>query len=821
MMKLAWRLFRRDWRSGELGMLFMALLLAVSLVGTLGFFVDRLQRAVEQRGATFLAGELVLRSTRSIDTQWLALARQHSLRSATVLEFVTMAIHGEAMQLVSVKAVDAHYPLLGKVTVASAGTTLEHELEHGPSPGEVWVDERALGMLGVAVGESIVIGESVLRVAATLVREPDAGANLIALGPRLMMNLQDVAASGVIQPGSRLQYSYLFAGEKRDRDLWRASIETQLQPGQRIVAPRDGTGRVASALSRTESFLLLGGSLGVVLAGVALTMAVHRYASRHVTHVVVLKTLGLTSSAIRRVYALNMVGLLLPAILSGLLLAWLMQSALFAVLAGLFVEATPPPGMRALWLGAGTGVLGLLGLAAPPLLALSASSPVGVLRQEPSPRAAPAIVYAAALLTLVVLLRWYSGDWLLTVLVIAVFLVAMALIGGINLVLLRRVRVTGGGARSVVGLALAGLRRHAVLNTLQILVMTVVLMLVLTMLALRLTLVDDWQRGLDPRAPNYFLLNVAPHQVAGVEAFLGARGVATAGMYPMVPGRIVSVDGAPPQLREGETLDLDRELNLTWSDALPPDNVLVEGRWWGKDALDEVSVEAEFARKLGLRVGSVLGLQAGGRHFDATISSLRSLDWDSMRPNFFLVFPRRLLESEAAMWLTSFHIDQAHAEVPRDLLHAFPTLTLIDVDALLAQLRDVTAQLARAISLVLVLLLLAAALVLVASVRAGFDARLHEAAIMRVLGATRRLVLGGVVGEFALLGLLAGLLAAAGAETLLWLLQTQLLDLAFRAHPLLWLAGPAMGSVLSALLGLLGCGSVVRVPPLVVLRTVA
>lgn len=820
MLKLAWRLFRRDWRGGELGIPSVALVLAVAIVTTLGLFVDRLQRAVEQRGATFMAGDLVLRGPRAADPRWLGEADAAGLRNATVLGFATMVMRGEAMQLATVKAVDAAYPLLGRITIADAIGGVPREVAHGPARGEVWLDERLLPALAVAPGECVVVGEIELRVAAVLLREPDAAASFVALGPRLMMPLGDVAAAGVVQPGSRVQYAYLLAGERQELAAWRARVEPQLAPGQRFVSVADGPPRVARALARAESFLLLGGSLGVVLAGVALAMAVRRYAARHGAHVAVLKTLGLTVGAIRAIYALNMLWLLLPGTLLGWLLAWLLQAAAFSVLGGVLAGEVPPPGSGALWLGAGTGALGLLGLATPPLLALSATSPAGVLRRELAPRAAPGLLYACASITLVALLRWYSGDWLLTFAVLVALLGVAVVVGGASYLLLRRAQLPGVGVRGAAGLAFAGLRRHAALNALQALVFGFALMLALLLLVLRTALVDDWQRGLDPRAPNHFLLNIAPHQVAPVEEFLAGHGIRTAGLYPMVPGRIVAVDGRPPVPGDGETLDVDRELNLTWSDTLPPDNELVAGAWWGGAARDEVSVESGIAQTLGLGIGSVLTLQVGPSRFDAEVSSIRKLDWDSMRPNFFLMFPRHLLEREAAMWLTSFHADRAQREVPAALLRTYPTLTLLEVDALLAQVRDITAQLAQAISLVLALLALAALLVMVTSVRAGLDARLHEGAMLRVLGAPRRLVLGSLVIEFALLGAFAGTLAAAGAEGAAWIVQTRLMEMEFRAHAVAWLAGPLLGALLSALLGLINCRTVVSTPPLGVLRAV-
>lgn len=818
MLTLAWRLFRRDLRSGEHAIPFTALVLAVTIVAMLGLSAERLQHALDQRGATFMAGDLVLRSTRALDAAWFAMARERGLRVATVLDFATMAAHGDAMQLVSVKAVDDSYPLLGAIDIATTDGGAPLETGQGPVRGEVWADARTLNLLGIAIGERVVIGEQELRIGAMLVREPDAAASLFALGPRLMMHLDDVGPSGIVQPGSRVQYSYLLAGAPAALAAWRAEIEPRLLPGQHFLTPSEGMSRVANALGDAESFLLLGGSAGVVLAGVAMMMAVNRYTARHAAQVAVLKTLGMTGRAIRTLHVMNLLWLLLPGILLGWLLAWGLQELVFALFSDVVAGELPSPGPHGLWLGAGTGALALLGLAVPPLLGMSETSPVGVLRQEPPPRALPAVLHGCALLTLALLLRWYGGDWALTGAVLGVLGGVAIVVGGTACLLLGRARVPAVRTGSMLGLAAAGLRRHAPLNALQMLVLTFALLLGLVIVLLRTALVDDWEQGIDPLAPNRFLLNIAPHQVAAVEEFLERHGVVTAGLYPMVPGRIAAVDGGAPLLREGETIDLDRDFNLTWADSLPADNRIVAGSWWEAQARGEVSVEAGIARALGLHVGSVLTVQVGPRRFDAVVSSIRELDWDSMRPNFFVIFPRHLLESEAAMWLTSFHVDDAHTDVLAALLRAYPTLTLIDVDALLGQLRSITRQLARAISLVAGLLVLAALLVVVASVRAGLDIRLQEGAVLRVFGASRQLVLGSLIAEFAAIGALAGLLAAAGAEAAAWLVQTRLMHLHFHAHPLLWLAGPALGALGSAVLGFVNCRSVVHTPPLVALR---
>jgi putative ABC transport system permease protein len=346
-------------------------------------------------------------------------------------------------------------------------------------------------------------------------------------------------------------------------------------------------------------------------------------------------------------------------------------------------------------------------------------------------------------------------------------------------------------------------------------------MLALIMLLVRTALVEDWQRELPPRTPNNFLVNIAPYQVEPLRQFLAVRGLEHAGLYPMVPGRVVEVNGAPARVLEGEELNIEREFNLTWSDTLPADNRITAGAWWGSEARDEVSAEAGVARALGLAIGDRLTMQIGAERFTATLGSIRELDWDTMRPNFFLIFPRHLLERQAAMWLTSFYLPPDRKVVLNELLHEFPTISIIEMEALLAQLRGITAQLALAVELVLGLLLVCGALVMVASVQAGLQARFQESAILRALGAGRGLVLGSLVLEFALLGLVAGILASAGAELAAWFVQTRLMELPGRLHPLAWLMGPVAGMLISALLGLATCRRVVDTPPVIVLREAA
>ena len=813
------RLFWRDWRSGELGVLLLAVVLAVAIVTTLGLFVDRMQRAVESRSATFLAGDLVLRATREVPGEWLELARAEGLRTAQVLRFASMVFAGDNMKLASVKAVSSSYPLLGRVTISDAAGAAPREVSHGPPPGEIWVDARLLPALGLTVGDRLGLGTTELVLAAVLHQEPDGGGSLIALGPRVTMNIADIPASGVIQPGSRVQYSYLFAGAPAALARWRARIQPLITEGQKFISVEDGQPQVARSIERARSFLLLAGSLGVVLAGVALAMATRRYTERHADYVAILKTLGASAAMIRALYAGNLVLLAVLGILLGWALGWLVQSLAFmAVREILALDVPGSAGMKSLWLGAGTGALCLLGMAAPPLLRMAGSSPLRVLRRDAQDSGAGRGVYASGLLAFALLLYWYSGDLQLSLLVLGCLLLVSLAVGSLSYGLLRRARLPGVQAQSALRLAFAALQRHAALNALQILVFSLCLMLLLIMVLVRTALLDEWQRELPPRTPNHFLVNIAPYQVEGLKA---------------IPER--TWPGACRTVSDGSRAGADRQRRT----GAGPGRRGTQYRSRIQSHLVRHATRGQSSRR-GALVGprwtrrgfggaggcACAGAEARGSHRDTDRRGQVRDDVEQHSPSrlgqyaaeFLPDVPAPGLEQRAGMWLTSFYLDPGRKELLNELVREYPTISVLEMDALLAQLRGITRQLSLAVEFVLLLLYVSGALVMIASVQAGLDGRFQESAILRALGAGRRLVLGSLVIEFALLGLFAGLLATMGAEVAGWYVQTRIMNMDFRLHPLLWLSGPACGATVAAMLGLMSCRRVVNTPPITVLR---
>jgi len=818
----ATRMLARDWRGGELGVLVAALVLAVAVVSGISAFTTRLQSALAQESHRFLAADRVVRSGSEAPLAWLEEAGRRGLDTAQVLTFPSMVYAGEeGMVLASVKAVSSRYPLRGELRYSEQPFGQVQVATGGPAAGTVWLDSRLFPLLGVAIGDTVSVGEASFRIAAAARTEPDQGGSFLGLGPRVLMHYDDIAATAVVQPGSRVEYRQLFAGEPPAVERFERWLAPQLEEGQRLLDVNEGQPGLGQALQRAESFLLLAGSLGVVLAGVAIALAARRFSERHNDYVAIMKSLGATSANITRLYGRSLLLLGVGATALGCGLGWALQSAFFTLF-GEQLPVTPgPAGVRPYAIGAATALVCLLCFAWPPLRRLSQASPLRVLRRDmPQEQRRTLLDYAVGLSAVSGLMWWYSGDWKITLAVLSGLAVTVLLGLGLALTLLRGGRLVGMSAGSIWRLALAGLQRRGTANALQVVIFAMAIMLLLVLLLVRTSLIDAWQTQLPENTPNHFALNIAPEDVQGVEQMLRSREIPGAPLYPMIRGRILSVNGEDlPQTDDQEEGRRQREANFTWADTLPADNSLLEGRWWAphSDAA-EVSLEVEFAERFAVGLGDRIGFQVGSEAFEATVTSIRELDWQSFNPNFWLVFPPRLLAPYPATFMTSFYLQPEQKPFLNGFIRQFPTVTVVEMDVVVEQVRGIVSQVSAAVELVLAVIMAAGALVLVAGVQASVDARMHESSILRALGARRRLVLGGLWIEFAALGVFAGLLATVGAELSVYILQAQVMGMAYAPSPWMWPLGVGGGAVLIAGLGVFSCRRVVSSPPLAVLR---
>ena len=824
------RFLLRDWRAGELQLLVAAVLLAVGTVTGISLFVDRLSAALQSESSTYLAADRVIASSHAIPEQFETAAAHLGLETARTMTFQSMVFAGDRSQLVAVKAVDDGYPLRGVLRLAAAPFgpgAVVHEL---PAAGEVWLDSRLFPALGVDVGDTISVGVAQLRVARILSDEPDRSGGFFDFGPRVLMRSIDVARTEVVRPGSRIAYRLLIAGSTEAIDALHDQLDGKLGADYRWMGIRDSSASIGSALDRAQAFLLLGGLLAVLLAGVAVALAAHRYARRHYDHVAILKTLGATPQQIQWGYLalLAVVGAISAA--AGLLLGVALHLLIVAALSAYMPLQLPLPSVKPLVVGAVSGGICLAAFALPPVLALKSVSPMRVIRRDVAAAGVSRwLTYGCAALGTLGLLLWYTNSARLTLWSLAGVAVVSIVFGALAYALLRAGRRVGMQAGNGMRLALASLARRRGESVAQILIFGLAIMLLLIMVLLRTALVDEWRMQLPAGAPNHFLMNVAPEQIEPLTQQVRGHVENMGELYPMTRGRVVAVNGIETKAweqthRAHDTGDpsLDSERNLSWTATLPANNRIEAGVWWGAAAgasgEPQVSIEEAYATAAGIKVGDRVDFDIGGMPVQARVTSIRRVEWNSMAPNFFILFSPGALQDVPATYMTSFYLPAEQKPFLNELLAAFPTVTVIEVDQVLAQLQSIVSRVTQAVQLVLALVLVAGCLVLVASIQASGDERLREHALLRTLGASRRLVRGALGAEFLLLGAFAGCIAAVGAEATVFALGKQVFDLPARAHPWVWIAGPVLGAAIVCGVGMLGTRRLVQSPPVLVLR---
>jgi putative ABC transport system permease protein len=842
-MSLAWRLLLRDWRAGELRVLLAALVVSVLSITSVGFVADRARLALERDVHTLLGGDLLLQSDQAPPAEWRAQALRHGLRVAESWRLVSMARVGEAAQLVSLRAVDAGYPLSGRLRLtlpspASGGGAggegksppLPQEVTHAPARHTLWADQRFLDLTGARLGDPVELGDARFTLAARLDAEPDRGLAQFDVAPRLMLHLDDLAGTGLVREGSRVGYQLHLAGADRAVATFRAWAAPRLQRGQQLQGLDNARPELRSGLERAQRFFSLAALLAVVLAATAMHLAARRYVARHLDGYAVMRCLGASQARLAGLFSGQLLLLGGLAGLLGGLLGYAAQGVLARVLGGLLGTDLPAPSALPALQGWLAGFLLLLGFALPPLWRLRQVPALRVLRRDALPLGQSTLALGlAGLAALAGLTLWQTGDARLAAWVLGGFLAASLvfyLLSLAGLGLLGRLTAgrEGGGQAFALRYALASLRRRARGNALQVTALALGLTVMLLLAFTRGDLLDAWQAKTPPDAPNRFVINIQPEQRDAVRTWFAGQGLPVPELHPMVRGRLTAINGRPltPESYPDDRARrlAEREFNLSYRADLPSHNRLHSGRWIGPGDPPggALSVETGIARTLGIRLGDRLTWEVAGETFSAPVTSLRDLDWDSMRVNFFVITNPGLLRDTPASHLTSFHLPAARAQALNGLVRAFPNLTVIDTSAILEQALDWMRRLVTAVQAVFLFALAAGVLVLYAALVSTRDERLREAALLRALGADRPRLRAALLYEFALLGGLAGTLAAVAAAAIGAILAQRVFELDYSPDPWLWLAGPALGLACVALNALAGLRAVLNAPPMVSLR---
>jgi putative ABC transport system permease protein len=824
-LRLALLALARDGKSGELRVLMFALLVAVAALTAVGFFTSRVSLAVDQQAGEVLAADLRLQSRQPIEREYFDLAENAGLTTAQVSTFPSVVFKGDDSALSAIRAVSNRYPLRGRLRVADVPFGPAREVTTLPGPGEAWPEARLVGQLGAKVGDRIRVGTSELTITQVLDYRPDQGSQFVDLAPSVMMRLEDVAATGLLQEGSRISHAALFAGQAEAVAAFKQELTARKRPGQRIVDVEEASPQIRSAIDRAGRFLNLSALVTILLAAIAVAISARRYVARHLDTVALMKSMGAPQ---RLVLSISVLELLMIAIIAGIvgaLIGYAGQEGIAYLLKDLVRSELPRPSLSAAWLGLMTSIFILIGFALPPLLQLRKVPPARVLRRnlEPPPLRY-ATVYGMAMAALLALLAWLVRDRDLLLYVLGATLGTFAVLTVAGWLLVRSL----GALRGSVGISwrygMANIARRGRDSVIQIVAFGLGLMVLLLLAVVRNDLMQEWRASLPENAPNHFMINIRPDQAPAVREFFAGREVAAPELVPMVRARLKDLNGTPvAQLKVATERGrdfLEREANLTWSATMQKDNKIVDGEWWSENdgGGARVSVEIELAQDLGLKVGDQLTYDVAGEAVTATVTSFRQVQWDSFRPNFFMVFSPGTLDDSTGTYITSVHIPRDQRAMLLDFARAFPEITAIDLEAILSQVRSVMDKASLAVQYVFAFTLLAGVTVLLAAIQATRDERRYESAMLRTLGASRRVVLQGVAAEFTTLGLLSGTLAAVGATAAGYFLATRLFNLDYTFSPAVWGIGLVTGALLVGISGTLATRSVVNHPPVMTLR---
>ncbi|MDQ2964179.1 MAG: FtsX-like permease family protein [Pseudomonadota bacterium] len=822
--RLALRMLRRDWRAGELSVLIAALVLAAASAGTVGFFADRVKGALSTQANLLLGADLMLSADRALPSDFAREAQARGLATVPVVRFNSMVQSpGSDALLADVKAVGTGYPLRGAVLLVAAGSAEGLPAQRVPGRGEAWIDTRLAARLALTEGARLTVGETTLTVTGIVQQDPEVTGGLLALGPRLLMNIDDVPATKLLQPGNRASYRLLVAG--RPIDAYRDWALARLERGQRLESVRDLRPEIRQTLERADKFLGLAALVAVILAAVAVALAASRYLRRHLDAAAMMRCFGAPQRQTLALFVIQFLALGIGASAVGTLVA-LGGQQLLVVLLGAVVRANlPPPGWSPAVSSVVMGLVLLFGFALPPLIALSRVPPLRVLRRDIGlPRAGGIIAYAVGAVTIAALVLWQAQDLKTGAIMIggiAALLVAAAGAAWLLIVLLRLLPQRGYTWRY----GLANLRRRPLASSLQIGALALGVMALLLLTLVRGDLMRNWRASLPPDAPNAFLINVLPDQVEGVGAVLKRELNVDAALRPMVRGRLVAVNDVPfdtTQLADQRARRLgEREFNLSWTDALPRGNRVVAGQWWKPGetgAAAGASLEDGIADTLGIKVGDTLTYDIVGTRVSAKVTSLRKVDWDSFRVNFFALFAPGVLEPLPKTYVAGVRAATGNAAWLTTLVREYPNVLVIDVGEILRQVQSIMDQVARAVEFVFLFTLAGGVLVLEAAIAATQDERRYDVAVLRTLGASERQLSAAHIAEFLALGALAGLLAAAGATAIGYVLADRVFQIPFGWNPTLWLIGVVGAAACIAVAGWLGTRSTLRQPPLAALR---
>ncbi|WP_241238900.1 FtsX-like permease family protein [Colwellia sp. Arc7-635] len=846
------RLLHHELRRGELTIIFLAIVLAVATVFSLTGFSGQIKHAIVANSTNTIGADRVLRMSSEADSSILEKSQSLALKSARKIETESMAFAGDNMLLSELDAVSDSYPLRGELRIKTSLTQTQSMIANAPDVGSVWVEPSVLSRLDVNIGDIIEIGVAPLTIAGIVTDIPDRSYRAFIAGPTVILNIADMPKTELIQPGSRITYKYLFAGDTDAIETFESWIKPQINEAQRWYDAKAAQNRLSRILDTAEKFLSLASMLGIVLAAVAVAVASRRYGQRHQSTVSVFKALGASISHVRKLYCLHWTLLSFISIAVGLLVGYgLMLLGVNAIASYLSLDDAPltfVPFLTAIF----TGLLCAIAFAIHPIMTLVQSSPLNVIRGFSQEKVARFGWHQLPpVLALFLLLFIFSQDLVMS----AALLLGGVIVSFILLLFGRGLMSAGRSVGTKAGkswhLALANLKRRASENSVQLVSFTIAIKLLLLITVMKSSILSEWEQQFPEDTPNHYLINITNDQIEPLKQFAQEHNIANQGFYSIYRGRLSAINGektvkdddaSNEQNAEGSAEQsteqnaetkkdksksserqgrqgIGRELGLTWRADLPPDNEIIAGSWWqADDSKGQISIESGVAERLDIKLGDELTFTIGSDEFSVPVTSIREVNWQSRQLNFFMIFNQAVLEKFPTTAISAWSVSDQDRDLVYRFMANYPTITLMDFAAIMEQLNGIIEQVSVAIQLILILVVLAGCLVLIAQVQASMEERERELAILRTLGAKGSLLRNSVLYEFVALGAIAGLMASIGMEIAVYILQSQVFNMAGSFHFQYWLVGIGAGAFFVGTIGMLSCWRLLNLSSVTLIR---
>jgi len=803
-LSLSFKLFWRELKSGQLNMMMLALILAITCVSGISLFTDRLEKALQLQTAEFLGGDVKFESNEELNTEEILRINDLDLNQTKMILFASVVSSESEMQFSSIKVVDNSYPLVGTISLEPSSNN-----QH-PNQGNVWLDKRLLDLLKAKLGDTIFIGDADFTISNVLLSEPDRGSNNYAFAPKAIIGIDDLPQTNIIQPGSRVRYSYLFTGLKDDLDKLNKLFEKIKEPGDRITLVNDNEGSLGKAVERSGNFFLLGSLLAVLMSALTIGISSQKFSRRHVSYVAILRSLGMSSVNLKLLYSYIFLWLSTFSLFLGLSAGWIIQNAFTNILKSYFPTELPSPGFEPLYVSCITVLLCLIGFVYPHITKLIQTSPLSILRRDQDTSLKKHYLYPlTALSSMFALLLIYTGQLVLSS-VLFLGIISASLLGlAIIMLMFGKKTQEGLGASSSLRLAWSELNRRKVSNSIQVLAFMTAIGMSLIAYTARTDLLLTWEASVPEDSPNNFAINISKEEVTPIRNFMNSSGIEIKDFYPITSAKVKRLNSSDTK----EDLLIDRSFNITWTLKLPENNLIKGGVWFDESNKKGLSISDEIGERYGLKVGDKVTVIVQDNEVDTFIQSTRTIDWESFSPNFFVIGHPELFTNTPATYITSFYVPPDKTKTISEFISQFRTVSVLSIDEIIKQVSEIIDQVSKALEVILGLTILSASFLAISTLQDGFNLRLHQAAILRTLGASNKLLQRSVLLEFSFLGLLSGFLAALLAQSGIYFIETRVFEVVAKFHFDLWLIGPLAGLIFVSISSLILINSITKKSP--------